>query len=149
MFMGRRDLNSSCSLAKNRIYFSKSNRPAPNPEIVEIVALAPWEDPTSEREQRERVKSLDDVFVTLNSIQFGWMCRDDVFSIESEAHQIAVLRFNQTRREFHVTVSESYDSPMEYVIAMRQSSIMSISCHPSQFDGQVIFLQLEVPPSFF
>ena len=134
---------------KNRIYFSKSNRPAPNPEIVEIVALAPWEDPTSEREQRERVKSLDDVFVTLNSIQFGWMCRDDVFSIESEAHQIAVLRFNQTRREFHVTVSESYDSPMEYVIAMRQSSIMSISCHPSQFDGQVIFLQLEVPPSFF
>jgi len=77
------------------------------------------------------------------------MCRDDVFSIESEARQIAVFHFNQTRHEFHVTVSESYDSPMKYVIAMRQSSIMSISCHPSQFDGQVIFLQLEVPPSFF
>lgn len=134
---------------RNRIYFSKSTRPAPDPEIVHAVALAPWQDPTWERERSERERDLDELRVTLASIQFGWMCRDDVFSIESEARQIAILCFNEKRRELHVTVSEEYDSPTEYLIAMRQSSISTISCHFSQLDGQVIFLQLEVLPSFF
>jgi len=77
------------------------------------------------------------------------MCRDNVFSIESEARQIAILCFDEKRRELQVTVSEEYSSPTEYVIAMRQSSISTISCHFSQLDGQVIFLGLDVPPSFF
>jgi len=134
---------------RNRIYFSESTRPAPNPETVHAVALAPWEDPTWERERRERERDLDDSRVTLASIQFCWMCRDNVFSIESEARQIAILCFDEKRRELQVTVSEEYSSPTEYVIAMRQSSISTISCHFSQLDGQVIFLGLDVPPSFF
>ncbi|KAF5355063.1 hypothetical protein D9756_005511 [Leucocoprinus leucothites] len=135
---------------QNRIYFSASNRPPPSPEVVEAVASAPWENPTWERVRVEQERGLEDMLVSLQSIQFGWMCRDDVFSIESEARQPAHLRFDQARREFHITVAEAYNAPTEYVIAIRQSSILSISRHSSQPDAQsIIFLQLEVPPSFF
>ncbi|KAJ3575271.1 hypothetical protein NP233_g1196 [Leucocoprinus birnbaumii] len=135
---------------ETRIYFSESTRPTPDPDIVEAVARAPWENPTWERERVEREKGLEGTFVSLQSIQFGWMCRDDVFSIESEARQPALLRFDQTRRELQVAIAEDYNSPTEHVVAVKQSSILSISCHSSRFDGQtVIFLQLEIPPIFF
>lgn len=137
-------------MGNKRISFEESRREPPSPDQVQTIGQTPWMDPTWEREREQKEKNLSEMFVALQSIQFGWMCRDDVFSIESEARQPALLRFDHIRRELHVTVSEAYNSPTEYVIAIRQPSIMVISCHASRFDQQtVIFLQLEIPPAFF
>lgn len=136
-------------LGAHRIEFALSKKD-PRPEVLDSLSHSPWIDPMKERAQEQREQNLSQMFVSLQSTQFGWMCRDDVFSIESEARQPAFLRFDPYRRELNVSVKEAYNDTSEYVIAIRQSSIMSISSHRSPPNGQaVIFLQLETPPSFF
>ncbi|KAF9450089.1 RdRP-domain-containing protein [Macrolepiota fuliginosa MF-IS2] len=138
------------TLGTDRLEFSESNR-APRQEVLELLTHSPWVDPVKEREQEQREEGLSQMFVSLQSIQFGWMCRDDVFSIESEARQPALFRFDPRRRELNVSVKQAYNDTSEYVIAIRQSSIMNISSHQSLDGAQraVIFLQLEIPPWFF
>lgn len=133
----------------NRLSFSAGRR-EPSPDLLESISRSTWVDPSKEREREQREKQIDAMFVALQSIQFGWMCRDDVYSIESEARQTAFLRFDSHRRELNVVVKEAYNDTSEYVIAIRPPSILGLSCHRSSFDGQtVIFLQLEIPPVFF
>lgn len=145
-------MSSLIWLDQNLIKFEAS-RFEPRADVLHMISRVPWTSPDKEREEEEeRERGLSETFVPLKSVQFGWMCRDDVFSIESEARQPAHLRFDFQRRELNVIFEgDDIDNPdSEYVIAIRQPSIMSISSHLSDIDqNAVIFLQLEVPPSFF
>jgi hypothetical protein len=125
-----------------------AGRREPSPDLLESISRSPWVDPVEERKREQREKELHSLFVSLRSIQFGWMCRDDVFSIESEASRNAFLRFDPSRRELNIVIEEAYPSTSEYVIAIRPPSILHISSHQSEFDA-VVFLQLEIPPIFF
>lgn len=125
-----------------------AGRREPAPDILDFISRSPWIDPAEERKREQREKELQSLAVSLRSIQFGWMCRDDVFSVESEAAQNATLRFDSFRRELNIVIQEAYPGTLEYVIAIRPSSILHISSHQSGHDG-VVFLQLEIPPIFF
>ncbi|KAF7782738.1 hypothetical protein Agabi119p4_2114 [Agaricus bisporus var. burnettii] len=135
------------SCGPNLLEFAPGRR-TPSPSLLDSISRSPWVDPIEERKREQQEMELDSLFVSLRSIQFGWMCRDDVFSIEAEASQNAFLRFDSSRRELNVVLKEAYPGTSEYVIAMRPSSILHISSHQSGLDA-VIFLQLEIPPFFF
>ncbi|KXN89871.1 RNA-dependent RNA polymerase 1 [Leucoagaricus sp. SymC.cos] len=128
------------------VYFKKSNHP-PRPEIIETVSRTPWVDPIKEREQREKDDHLISSFVHLSSIQFCWECRDGTYSIEAVSDGGAVLQFDPGRRELHAFTDSNVS--IQDIIAMRYTSIRSISRHVSTFDGKyVLFLELGMPPTY-
>ena len=128
------------------IHFKKSNHD-PRPEIVETISRTPWIDPVKEREQKEKDEFLSSSSVSISSIQFGWQCRDEVVSIEAEANRDADLQFDSSRREIHV-VTKADDLSLN-IIAIRYTSIHSISRHRSTVDGNyVLFFELRMPPTF-
>lgn len=128
------------------VYFKPSNHPA-RQEVVELISRMPWINPVEEREQRKRDEFLTESSASVSAIQFGWHCRDGVFSIEAQATQDAEICFNPQRRELHVVVQ--HDISIQDIIAIRQSSIHSISNHFSTFDEKyVLFLELGMPPLF-
>jgi hypothetical protein len=128
------------------VYFKISNH-IPRPDIIEMVSRTPWVDPVKEREQRQKDETLTASSLTISFIQFGWQCRDGVYSIEAESDKGATLRFDPNRRELHVVTYP--DSFFRDIIAIRYSSIHSISRHQSTFDGRyVLFFELGMPPLF-
>lgn len=129
------------------IYFKASNKPLRR-EVVEVVSRTPWVNPAQEREQRRKEEVLSKSAVSISAVQFGWSCRDGVYSIETEAIQNnARLCFHPQRREMHVVMV--YDAQHHDTIAVRHTSINTLSRHYSTFDGEhVLLLDLAMPPTF-
>lgn len=132
--------------ADRLIHFKRSNHD-PRPDIVETISRTPWVDPIKEREQKKKDRILTSSSISISSIQFGWQCRDEVVSIEAEANRDAALRFDPGRREIHV-VTKADEFNLD-IIAIRYTSIHSISRHQSTKDGNhVLFFDLGMPPTF-
>ncbi|KAG9008076.1 hypothetical protein FRB94_013733 [Tulasnella sp. JGI-2019a] len=66
--------------ARYKLKFMRSRTP-PDAGIVKLVQQTPYVDPQIHLEQAERAEKLQD-FVQVSSVQLGWRCRDDAFSIE-------------------------------------------------------------------
>ncbi|KAF9452610.1 RdRP-domain-containing protein [Macrolepiota fuliginosa MF-IS2] len=127
-------------------YFKQSDRAA-RQEIVGSVSRMPWINPLEQREQKKKDDFLSRTSVSVSTVQFGWHCRDGVYSIETQVIQGARLCFDSQRREMHVIVQS--DMSNQDIVAVRQSSIQSISRHFSTSDGNhVLFLELAMPPMF-
>lgn len=136
-------------MGNNQIYFSQSvNRP--HPDVLDLLSRSRWIDPAEEREQNARHQKLHSSYLSLMSVQVGWMCRDNVFSIEGETnYKPCYLSFDPERREVQITFPPKNNQQSTYVIAIRQQSILSTSTHASRWGNQsFIHLQLEVPPMF-
>jgi hypothetical protein len=109
-------------------------------------AFSPLDNIRSEARKQKDLE--DEAFSSsLSAIQFCWCCRDGVYSIEAETNKEARLQFDSERRELHVIVAAgelNHD-----VIAIRYTSITSMSRHFSNFDKRhILFLELEHPPMF-
>lgn len=137
---------SGVSFSGRFIYFKPSTR-TPREDIVETVSRMPWVNPAEEREQKRKDEYLATSTTSVSAVQFGWQCRDGVFSIEAEAIGNAHLCFSPQRREMHVIMP--YDASNHDIIAIRHTSIDSMSRHYSTVDGKhVLFLELRMPPTF-
>ncbi|KAI0033364.1 RNA dependent RNA polymerase-domain-containing protein [Vararia minispora EC-137] len=68
-----------------RVRFFKSWN-TPKPDIVEKITRLEYKDPRALEEKERRARELEEALVPVNTIQFGWECRDKVFSIEWEHH---------------------------------------------------------------
>lgn len=130
-----------------RLTFGRSNKP-PRPNIVEEVQRSPYIDPRIVEERESRSQELLSHRVKITCLQFGWECRDNIFSVEWEKSQtdrdLGDMEFNDARREFRVYVDDTH---RVHVAVIRAAHIVSAG---SSVDGTnpVIFLSLIHPPAF-
>lgn len=128
------------------IIFSKSKKEC-RPDILEKILTSPYIDPRVLQESEERATRLRSGTIVLNSIQFGWECRDEVFSIEWESdsetipHVRSVLDFDPEVDQIRITLNNTYFIVLRYY----QINFMSISRHPSE---PSIYFSLSQPPNF-
>lgn len=133
-------------LGTTRVYFDKSRKEARR-EVVESIRRLPYEDPRVAQAREQEAAELQASSVSVSTIQFGWECRDNVYSIEWEKACVGYLRFDQNRREFIVKVPGGLSESRIISIRINQVAWVSASVHQSS--GQpVLFFSLSNPPSF-
>jgi len=141
----------ACSLVLGgkSVKFQPSKRPdGPRADVLETVKRLPYMDPKVLEARQRRVAQLDATTISIRIIQFGWECRDQTFSIESEENCTGrcQLTFDSERREMRIKLQEFSDT---YIIAMKYSQINHITAHNYLSDQEpVIFLSLSVPPTY-
>ncbi|KAF5377659.1 hypothetical protein D9615_005257 [Tricholomella constricta] len=135
-----------CVVGNRRIKFSKSRR-EPRLEIVETIARQPYIDPKAaeEKEKRDRVLGAERVY--LKTLQFGWECRDLIFSIEWEHlfENHGFLSFDDDRRELRIKIPRT---TVTLAIAIRFAQITALSAHTTISKEPVIYMNLAIPPAF-
>ena len=148
--VGQRFLNEygilGLSLDSRTIIFSLSRKP-PRTDVVETIRRLPYLDPKAVEQQNTRDSYLRSEFVSIKTLQFGWECRDQVFSIEWEetfAHP-SQLFFEPERREIRIKIFNPNETK---IVAMRFSQISWTSAHISHSHQPAIYFSLSMPPAF-
>ncbi|KAG6813071.1 hypothetical protein H0H92_014130 [Tricholoma furcatifolium] len=136
---------SSFIIHNRRIKFALSDR-APHSGVLESVIRRPYIDPVAVEAKRQR----DIIFreqVAIKTLQFGWECRDGIFSVEWEHSPYSChLSFDDEQREIRVRISRLGDTTLAIVI--RFSNLITKSVHTTHVGEHVVFLTLESPPIF-
>lgn len=132
-----------------RIKFQLSNKP-PRPHVLEEVRRVPYIDPREETDRRRVASELLERTVALRAVQFGWECRDNIFSIEWEriCDARCELYYHEERREFHIKL---YLANVTRIISIRASHIMWASAGLDKTERPhlpVLFLTLSYPPAY-
>ena len=129
-----------------RIKFMKSKRAA-RPEVVKSITSRPYIDPKTMEEKERKDKVLASGEVSIDTIQFGWECRDLIFSIEWEQtfKGACFLTFDGERREIRIKIHRPLET---LVIAIRFPYIITLSAHYYLWEHPIIFLTLGIPPTF-
>ncbi|KAF7791939.1 hypothetical protein EIP86_002965 [Pleurotus ostreatoroseus] len=127
------------------------SRSRPKPHILEKVRRMPYEDPRLAEEQEKHNSELRAHTIPLSAIQFGWECRDNVYSIEWEKDCLSSrceLTFDTDRREFRV----KFHGPTDIrIIAIRASQVNWVSAGLDASSGTsspIIYMSLYYPPAF-
>ena len=112
-------------------------------DILRRITTSPYIDPQVLQESEERASRLRSEAIVLKSIQFGWECRDDVFSIEWETVPVrrSVLAFDSERNQIRITLNQIFLTVLRY----SQINYISISRHEPE---PSIYFSLSQPPSF-
>ncbi|KAH9946766.1 RNA dependent RNA polymerase-domain-containing protein [Amylocystis lapponica] len=128
-----------------RIRFQKS-RNNPNREVLETIRRLAYTDPRVRLEREDRETESITRTVSIRTLQFGWECRDGVYSVEWEKNCAkAELIFDEDRREFRIKL---YDLLEVRRIAIHVAQIFWSSSSVDHNDVPAIFLSLNHPPSF-
>ncbi|KAI0778083.1 RdRP-domain-containing protein [Trametes elegans] len=130
-----------------RICFETGRR-QPQADVLERIRRQQFEDPRLAQE-RERIAAESQALeVQLSTIQFGWECRDRVYSVEWEKSCSASLGFNPDRREFLVKVPGAGMQDTRF-IAIRASQIAYATAGVHERSATpAIFFSLSNPPAF-
>ena len=123
------------------VFFKPSNK-GPRLDIIDKLLLTPYVDPHAEAEKQRRVAEAEANQIPIRQIEFGWECRDSVFSCEWEkfVDPLGYLIYHEDRREFRLDFETKS-------IALRSAQINWASCG---MDGSlpVICFNLESAPIF-
>ncbi|PCH36046.1 hypothetical protein WOLCODRAFT_91813 [Wolfiporia cocos MD-104 SS10] len=119
----------------------------PNDGIVENIRRLPYVDPRAAEEAENRSREARRMSVSINLIQFGWICRDSVFSTEWErpCFPRGTLILDYHKREFRIQIP---DAQIMRVVAVRAAQIYSTCAGTDERHRAAIFLLLHHPPSF-
>ncbi|KAK0246074.1 RNA-directed RNA polymerase 2 [Armillaria nabsnona] len=134
------------SVGSRQVKFCVSRR-GPRSDIVDNIARTPYLDPRAVEERNWRTSKLQRESVLIRTIQFGWDCRDYIFSIEWEktfSTSCCALSFDNERREIRIRIA---DTSPPLAIVTRLSNIAEVSVH-QYLTFNVIFFSFVVPPSF-
>jgi RNA-dependent RNA polymerase len=135
-----------CYVGGRAIKFTQSRNSA-RADILEYVQQRPYIEPGASEERKRIEAILASGRVSVKTIQFGWECRDNVFSIEwEETFEKAFLFFDDERREIRIELPQHLSDSL--IIAVRLSQISYTSAHIYLSEEPVIFLTLELPPAF-
>ncbi|KAJ3553911.1 hypothetical protein NM688_g3369 [Phlebia brevispora] len=97
-----------------------------------------------------RTVGLPDDAVAVNDIQFGWECRDGVYSVERgvRCSGMAMLLFDSRKREFQLKLRSS-KSPRTSIIVIRASQV-AVAFHgaDSTYNNSVLYFDLYYPPTY-
>jgi hypothetical protein len=134
------------TIGKKIIFLSNSKKP-PRPDVVESIRLQPYVDPAILEQRGKRAAQLNAGSISIKTIQFGWECRDYVFSIECEQHCAgrADLLFNDDRRELRVKLRDQEET---YFVAMNYSHINSITMNKYLEIEHAMVFTLNTSPSY-
>lgn len=140
-----------CRLVAGRLRHTlqfEEGRQDPRPEMVNRLRQTPYVDPIKEDQQLKLAAEFRTRLIRVSLLQFGWECRDGVFSIEFErpCYDRARLRFDGETRQFRLRLHECDDN---IVVAIRASQVSGISVGtdlPSM--KPAIFFSLFYPPTF-
>jgi RNA-dependent RNA polymerase len=133
------------AVKNHKIKFTPSKKRA-RPDVVESITLRPFIDPEI-AERKERLdQALQSYRIKVRTLQFGWWCRDDVFSIEWEYESSMALSFNDDQRECRLAIPNQ--SGTQFDIAIRFSQISELVIGMDLQDQPVATLTLETVPSF-
>ena len=128
---------------QRQVSFERS-RFEPNKGILEDLERIPYVDPREEAEKQERIEEAEANQVPIRGIEFGWECRDAVFSCEWETwlDESGLLGYDEDRREFRVIFGSKS-------IALRLAQINGRRAY-CRMDGSlpVISFSLESAPIF-
>ncbi|KAJ3519584.1 hypothetical protein NMY22_g13130 [Coprinellus aureogranulatus] len=124
------------------IRFSLSKNPLGPKQlkILDRIRRKPYIDPRDSRakEQQEREDQ-----VAVQCIQFGWECRDETISIESEASpEDAFVSFDKETRRFRI---QYLYGTYRYYIVVRYSQIEYLTAHTYQDEPAIVFTLFEPP----
>jgi RNA-dependent RNA polymerase len=133
-------------VGSRRIRSSKSNR-LPRREVLEGITCLPYINPNAAEEREKRVTLLQSKNVSIKTIQFGWECRNKVFSIKWEEYceGSCYLSFDGERREICIEISRPPDT---IFISMRLSQLRFVSPHSYLHSEPIKFLVLLMPQVF-
>ncbi|KAJ7130056.1 RNA-directed RNA polymerase 2, partial [Mycena crocata] len=128
-----------------RVKFSEG-RGKPRSDVVERIQRFPYTDPMATQKKEERTNVLQSESIRLRTLQFGWVCRDSVFSVEWEENITGSLQVKEERREIRIAISRPNET---LFVAIRFSRISTALIH-SEFATNlpIIFLDLAEPPNF-
>ncbi|KAI8995541.1 RdRP-domain-containing protein [Trametes punicea] len=144
---GGKTAKNTLTLGTTRINFQLSNR-APRRDVLERIRRLPFEDPRLVQARERDTAELQACQARIVTIQFGWECRDHVYSIEWERSCSASLTFDVDRREFRIEVGDLGLNDTR-IIAIRAPQIAWVSAAVHQPTGvPVIFFSLSNPPAF-
>lgn len=137
---------SGLVLHGRRIQFTLSKNPAGRSDTVQSITRMPYVDPRVLEQQEQLSRQLAASRVAIQTIQFGWDCRDQVLSIESETSPSeAFICFDEERRQFRI---EYVHQQYKYYIAIRFSNIDYLTAHQYlQRDPAIVFTLFE-PPTY-
>ncbi|RXW24759.1 hypothetical protein EST38_g1051 [Candolleomyces aberdarensis] len=128
------------------IQFTPGRNQPGRPDVLEMVKRLPYVDPRIQEEESRRSKEIAGREVAIRTIQFGWDCRDGVFSAESEVSPSdCSLAFDEEQRQFRVQYSHTNS---KYIIAIRFSQIDSLTAHHYLHSEPVILFILLDPPIY-
>ena len=126
---------------QRRVYFERSNT-NPRTDTVEQLLRTRYVDPHAEAEKQQRAAQAEANRVPIRGIEFGWECRDYVFSSEWEKSldPLGLLGYDEDRREFRVNFGPNS-------IALRSSQIKWVAYG---MDGSlpIIYFCLDSAPVF-
>ena len=102
--------------------FRKSKDP-PRTDIVEKLRQTPYVDSHAQAEKQRRAAEAEANQIPISGIEFGWECRDTVFSCEWEKtlDSPGTLGYDEDRREFGVTLGSKS-------ITLRSAQVNWASC---------------------
>ena len=131
------------------IRFQLASKPSPQ-HVLHRVQNTPYEDPTARQERRREQYEQRSKEIPLSTIQFGWECRDSVFSIEWErmCNVPCKLSFLKNRREFHIGLYQALETRLIVIKASHvrwASAGVDKSVIPQQ---PILFLSLAYPPAY-
>ncbi|KAI0094703.1 RNA dependent RNA polymerase-domain-containing protein [Irpex rosettiformis] len=128
-----------------KIFFQVSSK-GPRQHIVEEIYRMPYDDPRARAERERQSRTIMSKAIPLRAIQFGWECRDHVFSIEweKECFDPCSLIFDDDRREFRI---EHNGQRHTSIIAIRAAQIQWCSAGADRSEA-CLYLSLTHPPSF-
>lgn len=124
-----------------QVFFNPSTS-TPRTDIVDKLLRTPYVDPHAEAEKRKKAAEAEANLIPIRGIEFGWECRDGIFSCEWEklVDPQSHMNYDEDRREFRVIFASKS-------IALRTAQIRWVSCG---MDGHlpVICFNLESAPIF-
>jgi RNA-dependent RNA polymerase len=151
-------IGSRVRIRNRQIHFKPGNRQMA-PEDVRDLSTSPYIEPKHAQEWEERQAKLSGS-MSVRVVQFGWRCRDDVFSPEWEPSFASWdLTFQDDRRQIVVSGTVIHDlddlnfgslmRPVgkRYLIVLKYSNIASIEAAENHETPSLLFT-LNVPPTF-
>ncbi|KAG6878423.1 hypothetical protein C0993_007024 [Termitomyces sp. T159_Od127] len=136
----------SFMIGGRRVKFTPSRNMARR-DIVESINRLPYLNPAALEEKDRIERVFREEKVSVKTLQFGWECRDSIFSAEwAYSPQKCHIFFSDERRELRFRMSQADDTIL--AIAIRFSNLRTKSVHTSHSGEPVIFLTLETPPTF-
>ncbi|KAJ7655119.1 RNA-directed RNA polymerase 2 [Mycena polygramma] len=130
-----------------RVKFSPG-RSKPRPDVVERILRFPYADPKLAETREQRANALQsEGDILLRTLQFGWICRDSVFSVEWETDIVgSSIGVNDERREFRVAIARPTET---LFVVIRFSRISYVQVHSElSTNASIIFFSLSEPPNF-
>ncbi|KAJ6574801.1 RNA-directed RNA polymerase 2 [Mycena capillaripes] len=122
-------------------------RAKPRPDVIDRIMRFPYADPMVAEKKEQRANVLQSENIQLRTLQFGWQCRDYVFSVEWEANIVGSLRVSDERREFRIAIDQPNGRTL--FVAIHFSRILNVMIHSElSTTASIIFFNLSEPPNF-